>query len=74
MSKLYKVTNRFDEAEKGYREVIELYRAFVARFPNEFDAKLATTLNSLACLLFEKGQYGESEKAFEEAISILRRL
>jgi len=70
---LYK-QNDYENAEKHYREALEIRRDLAARHPEAFRPVLANTLNNLALLQSGRHKYEESEKLYSEALEILREL
>ena len=67
---LYSESKRTSEAEKAYREAVEIRRGQAKDKP----ADLALSLNNLANLYRENQRLDEAEKAYREALEIRRSL
>ncbi|MBQ6206130.1 MAG: tetratricopeptide repeat protein [Oscillospiraceae bacterium] len=69
----YADNNQHKQAEKYYREELEINRRLAAENP-AFENIVALTCNNLACLLDDVNRKEEAEKYYREALEIRRRL
>ena len=65
---------RPDEAERAYREAVELYRGLAQQQPHYYEARLALALTNFAVLLNEQKRFAEAEGASREALELYRKL
>ena len=71
---VYRMTNRFAEAEAVDREAVDIERALAAQNPAANRHDLAATLNNLGNLDRKTNRIAEAETAYKEAADIERAL
>jgi Flp pilus assembly protein TadD len=73
---LLEATGRVAEAEKAYRQALQLYERLVAEHPQvpQYRQELATTHNNLGVLLQATGRVADAEKAYRQALQLRERL
>jgi tetratricopeptide (TPR) repeat protein len=73
---LLQATGRVAEAEKAYRQALQLYERLVAEHPQvpQYRQELAMTHNNLGVLLKATGRADEAEKAHRQALQLRERL
>ena len=69
----FKLT-RYDEAEKEYKEALEIYRELAKSNRDEHIADVAMTLNNLGNLHKILTRYDEAEEEYKESLKIRREL
>ena len=74
LANLYKDNQKTSEAEKLYREALEIYRRLAAANPAAYEPAVAMTCNNLANLYSDNQKPSEAEKLYQEALEIYRRL
>jgi serine/threonine protein kinase/tetratricopeptide (TPR) repeat protein len=67
---------RPDEAERLYREALDLHERLTAEFPSwpQFAEQVAADLNALANVLAETGRLADAETAYRRAIGLRQKL
>ena len=71
---LYWNSTHYEEAEKYYRETLEISKCLAEANPVKFELDLARSLNNLANLLYQTNRYEEAEQYYRKTLEILRRL
>lgn len=69
----FKLT-RYEEAEKEYKEALEIYRELAKSNHDEHIADVAMTLNNLGNLHKKLSRYAEAEEEYKESLKIRREL
>ena len=70
----YADSNQHEQAERYYREEMEISRRLAEKDPAAYEPGLATTCNNLGNLLWSTGRMEEAERSYREAEGIRRRL
>lgn len=65
---------RYSNAEKMFKEAIEINRSLATQNPTAFEPVMAPVLNNLAMLYYETGRNAEAEETYKEALNIIRHL
>ena len=65
---------RYDEAEKEYKEALEIRRGLAKTNRDAYIGNVAQTLNNLANLHSDLTRYDEAEQEYKEALEIRREL
>ena len=71
---LFSKTQQYEEAEKAYKQALEICRRLAARNPEAYEPALARCYNNLGVLYKDTQRYKDAEKAYEQALEIRRRL
>lgn len=66
--------NQMEEAEKYYKEALNLYRALAERSPEAYEPYVAMTCNNLGNLLSDCHRMEEAEAYYKEALDLYRAL
>jgi tetratricopeptide (TPR) repeat protein len=74
VANLYLNLNRYDKAQKAFRETLRIYRELSRQNHLAFRPHLATTLNNIAILYKGLQKFEDAEKAYLEALKIRRGL
>jgi tetratricopeptide (TPR) repeat protein len=76
LGNLLQATGRVAEAEKAYRQALQLRERLVAEHPQvpQYRQELATTHNNLGVLLQATGRVAEAEKAYRQALQLREQL
>ncbi len=74
LANLHSDLNRFEMAEKEYKEALEIRRKLAEANPDAFLPDVAMTLNNLAILHSDLNRFEVAEEEYMEALEIRRKL
>ena len=75
LGEIHKNLERYEEAEKDYKEALEIYElANSSTNSDEYIGDLATVLNNLAVLHNILGNYGEADDEYQQSLKIRKKL
>ena len=74
LGELYRITQRFNEAEQMYKAALEIRNRLAGTNPQAYEPDLAQSYNNLAILYNYAQRFNEAEQMNKDALEIYKRL